>query len=92
MIKAQSSRLQQCLCLFTMLFVEMHSEGGFFRLLSNHLFWRRQFRKYIGYEGHLFFGNAQNLMYISEMSRKIQKIFCLSDIIISELVMLNCLF
>ena len=40
----------------------IHSAGRFFRHFSNHLFRRRQFRKYIGYEGHLIFENAQNLM------------------------------
>ena len=35
---------------------------GFYRHLSTHLFWRRLFGKYIGYEGHLFFENVQNSM------------------------------
>ena len=55
MVKVLSSRLQQCLGSFTMLLVERSSETGRFTHLSNHVFERPQFRKYIGYEGHLFF-------------------------------------
>ena len=92
MKKVSSSRLQQCLSPFTMLFVEGHSEGGFLRHLSNHLFRRRRIRKYIGYEGHLFFENVQNVMYILEMRRKIQEKLFLSEIIVCELVPLNSLY
>ena len=56
-----------------MLFVEGYSEAGFLRDLSNHLFRRRLFRKYIGYEGHLFFENGQNLMWILEMQTEIER-------------------
>ena len=73
-----------------MLFVEMHSEGGFFRHLSNHLFRRRQFRKYIGDDGHLVVENVQNFMYISKMRRKIDEKYFVFEIIVSELVALNC--
>ena len=92
MIKAPSSRLEQCLCPFTLSFVEIHSEGGFFRHLSNHLFRRRQFRKYIGYDRHLLVENVENLMEISEMRRKIEKKKFFSEIIVSELVPLNCIY
>ena len=72
-----------------MLFVEEHFEGGFFRHLSNHLFRKRQFRKYIGDDAHLFVENVENLMYISKMWRKIHKNFFVFEIIVSELVALN---
>ena len=87
MIKVPSSTLQQCLCPITMLFVEVYSEAGIFRHLSNPLF-----RKYIAYDGHLFFENAQNLMFILEMPSKIEKNNFLSEIIVSELVAINCLY
>ena len=92
MVKVPSSRLQQCFFPFTMLFVEGHSEGGFFRHLSNHLFRTLQFREYTGYEGHLFFENAKNLIQVSEMRRKIEKKFFFSEIIVSELIPLNCVY
>ena len=74
-----------------MLFVEGSSETRLFRHLSNHVFWSPEFRKYIGYEGHLFLKKFQNLMYISEMERKIEQGFFVSEITVSELIALNCL-
>ena len=46
----------------------------------------------MGYEDHLFVENIQNLMWISEMQRKIQKKSFVSEILISELVVLNCFY
>ena len=45
----------------------------------------------MGYEGDLFFENGKNLMYISKMRIKIEKKTFASEIIVSELVVLNCL-
>ena len=55
MIKALSLRLSQCFGLFSMSPVERSSQTGVFRHLSRHVFRGRWFRKYISYEGHLFF-------------------------------------
>ena len=73
MVKVPSSRFQQCFFLLPMLFVEGYSEAGFFIQLSNPLFRRRYFRKYIGSAGHLFFENVQNVTYIPKMKRKIEE-------------------
>ena len=54
MIKMLSLRLNQCFLPFTMSPVETSSQTGVFRHLSKHVFRGRQFRKYISYEGHLF--------------------------------------
>ena len=63
-----------------MLLVEMSSETSLFRHLSNHVFRSPYFRKYISYEGQLFFHNVQNLMYISKTRKKIdEKVFCFLD-------------
>ena len=43
----------------------------------------------MGYEGHLFFENVQNLMWISEMMTKIEKNSFVLEIIVSELVALS---
>ena len=53
--------VQQCLGSFNMLLVEESSEIGFFRKLSNNVFWSPYLRKYISYEGHIFFENILNL-------------------------------
>ena len=46
------------------------SEKGFFRYLSNHGFPSPYFGKYISYEGHLFYENFQNFIYISKIPKK----------------------
>ena len=40
----------------------------------------------------MFFENAQNLMEITEMQKKSQKESFASEIIVSELVALNCVY
>ena len=92
MVKVALCRFQQSLGRFAMFVVEATSETGLYRHLVNHLFRRRSFGNYIGYEGHLFFENVQNLMWISKMQRKIQKKSFISEIIISGFVALNCLY
>ena len=77
---------------FCHVFFEETSKTAIYRHLSTHLFWRRLFGKYIGYEGHLFFENVQNSMEISKMQRKIRKKSFRSDIIVFELVALNFLY
>ena len=91
MVKVTSSRRRQCLYPFTMLFMEEYSEVEFFRHLSNPLFRRPEFQKYSDYVGNFFSGNVQNLIYISKMQRKILKKTFVFEIIVSELVALNCL-
>ena len=48
--------------------------------------------KHIVYEDHLFFENVQNLMYVSKMETIIEKKSFVSEIIVSELVALNCFY
>ena len=62
MVKVALCRSQQSLGPFAMFFVEETSKTGFYRHLSNHLFRRREFGKFIGYEDQNLFENAQNLM------------------------------
>ena len=62
MAKAALCRFQQSLGPFAMFVVEDTSETGFYRHLVNHLFRGRSFGNYIGYDGHLFFENVQNLI------------------------------
>ena len=75
-----------------MLLLKKSSETLPVRHLPNDIFWSLQFRKYIGYEGHLSFENVQNLMCISKLYTKMEKNSFLSEIIISELVALNDLY
>ena len=44
------------------------------------------------YEGDLFFENVENLIWTSKIDKKIQKMFFLSNIIASEMAVLNCLY
>ena len=44
------------------------------------------------YEADLFFENVENLIWISKIEEKIQKMFFLSNIIASEMAVLNCLY
>ena len=44
-----------------MLLVEGSAETGFFRQVSNNIFWGAYFRKYIGYDGHPILENVPNL-------------------------------
>ena len=92
MVKVALSRFQMCLDPVPMFLVEGTSKTVFYRHLSNRFFPRRQFGKHIGYEDHLLFENVQNLMSISKMQRKIEKKYFVSEIIISDLVALNCLY
>ena len=78
--------------LFCQFFFEETSKTAFYRHLSTQLFRRQSFGKYIGYEGHLFFENVLNLMQISKMQRKSEKKTFVSQIIVAELVALNCLY
>ena len=63
-----------------MLLVEGSSETPLYRHLSNNVFRNPEFRKYISYEGHLFFQSVTNFIYISKMQQKIEKKnFCYLD-------------
>ena len=75
MVKFVSFRFQHCLIPFTMLLVEGSSETQLFRDLSNNVFRNPYSRKYISYEGRLFFENVQNLMFISKIEKKIKESF-----------------
>ena len=84
MVMILSCRLEMYMGLFSMLLVEGSSQAGFFRHLSNHLFRSRQFWKYIRYEHDQIFKIVRNLMQILEIVRKIEKIFFVSEIIVSN--------
>ena len=56
-----------------MLPFEGYCETALFRYLCTRLFLSPYFRKYISYDGQLFFENVQNLMQISELKKKTQK-------------------
>ena len=58
MVNLLPLRFQQFFGPFTLLPVKGSSETGFFRHLSNHVFHTTSVRKYISYEGHLFFENV----------------------------------
>ena len=53
--------------------VERSSQTRVFRHLSKHVFRGRLFRKYISYDGHLFFENVRNLMQIRKTEKKIEE-------------------
>ena len=91
MVTALWFESQQCLNAFTILPVKGSFETGLFGELSNHVFRSAQIRKEISYEGHLFFSNVENLMEISKMQEKTEKKLFVLEIILSELVALNCL-
>ena len=69
LVKVLSLRFQHYFGPFSMLFIKRSSESGSFRQLSNNVLWRLYFRKYISYEGDLFFENVPNLIYIWKMQR-----------------------
>ena len=92
MVTVLLSRWQHCLNPFTMLPVKGSFETGLIGHISSHVFRSAQFQKEISYEAYLFFENVLNFMQISKMQEKIGKNYCLSEIIASELVTLNCLY
>ena len=94
MVKVVLFRFQKCLVPLNMLLLEGSSEWGLFRDFFNHVFWSLQYGKYICYDGDLlwFFENAQNLIYISKMQKEIEEMLFVSEIIASELAVLNCLY
>ena len=70
----------QFLGLFNLLTIKGCSETGLFTHLTNHVFRSLQFRKYIIYEGHLFFRSVQKLTEIWDMLQKVnKKKFCFLD-------------
>ena len=68
-----------------MLVVQGSSETGLFRHLSNHVFGKSEVKKYIVYEGHLFFHNLKNA------KKKSHKLFFVCEIIATENVAISCL-
>ena len=80
LVKALSLRLNRCFGLFAMTPVERSSQTGVFRHLSKHVFLGRQFRKYISYEGHLFFWKCSKFNADSRKAEKNErKMFCFWD-------------
>ena len=89
MVKVLSFRFKQCFDPFSMLPVEGSSETRPFKHLSNHVFWSRYFRKYISYDGDVFWGT---LMSYLKTQKNINKNFFVFQICPSELVAFNCLY
>ena len=92
MVTVLLSRLEHSLNSFTMLPVKGSFETGLIGHISSHVFRSAEFPKEISYEAYLFFENVLNFMHISKISEKIEKNFCIFEIIASELVALNCLY
>ena len=92
MVKVLWFKFQQCFAPFTMSVYEGSSKADTFRHISNHDFWSPQLQKCIRYEGHSFFENVQNFIYISKIRKKIQKMFFLLQTYSSESAALNCLY
>ena len=60
-----------------MLPVEGSYETGLFRRLSNHVFGRTQFPKYIGYEGSCFFPKFSKFnVDLGNADKNSEKVFC----------------
>ena len=70
MIKVLLCRFQQCLGGFNVFSVKGYSETGLFRHLSIHVFRSPKFRKYIGYQDHLFFQNDVNFRITAKNAEK----------------------
>ena len=85
-------RMQQCLGPFTMILVEGSSETGLFRHLSNHLFQESIISEIHRRSGSSFFWKCSKFNKSSEKQRKNEKKFFVSEILVSELVALNCLY
>ena len=73
--------------------VEESSEMGVFRHLFNEVFLNPQVQIYISYEGHLFFEmfRIESKFRKLKKKKKNQKLFFVSEIILSENVSINCL-
>ena len=91
MTKLLTCWFKQCFGPINMFTVRKCSHTGLFRHLSNPLFGVHNSRK-ISPMRLLFLQSIQNLMKISEMEKKIQKIFFSLEITPSQLVALNTRF
>ena len=92
MVKGVSLRFRKCFVSLLYCFSKSLQKQDFLGIFLTSFFGVRNFTKYISYEGHLFFENVQNLIYLSKMLKKIQKKFFLLEIIAPELAALNCLY
>ena len=68
-------RFQQCLGPFTMFLFQGSSERGLFKHLPNHVFCSPYFKKYISYEGRLFFKMFQISSRFQKSSEKLTNSF-----------------
>ena len=84
LVKALSLRLNHYFGLFTLTPVERSSETRVFRHLCKHVFRGRWFRKYISYEGHLFFWKCSKFNAdLKNAEKNSEKMFCFWDKCIS---------
>ena len=81
MIKTLCFRFQQCFRPFTLLLVEGFSETELFRQLCNHVYPSPYYRKYMSYDGPLFFENFSkfNLDFKNGKKKSPEKVFCFWD-------------
>ena len=68
-------KFQQCLGLFTMFLFQGSSERGLFKHLPNHVFCSPYSRKYISYDGRLFFKMFQISSRFRKSSEKLTTSF-----------------
>ena len=80
------STFAQCLEPVSTLISECCSEARPFRRLSNHLFRSQYFWKKLGWDTHLFLPNFLNLMHISEMQERIQKISFVFEVMALQVI------
>ena len=81
MVTVLLSRWQHCFNPLTMLPVKVSFETGLIGHISSHVFRSAKFPKEISYEAFLFFENVLNFMQILKMQEKIEKNYCIFQII-----------
>ena len=79
MVNLALCRFQKPLGPFAMFVVESTSKTRFYRHLSNHLFRRRFFGKYIGYEGHFFWKCSKCNLHFKSAEKNWEKVFSFWD-------------
>ena len=86
MVKVLSSRLQQCLGRLRCCLLKGSLKRDFLVIFLITFFGVRNFENTWAMRVTFLFENAQHLMYISEMPRRIEEKWFVSAIIVSELV------
>ena len=92
MIQVPLCRFQQSLGPFPMFFLKRPLKRHFTDIYLLTFFGDGNLGNTSAMKVIFFFENVQNLIYISKMQRKIEKMSFVSEIIVSELVALNFLY